>query len=144
MSTYDDEIDPQTGEVIGPQAADGSRSMPAAHSLADFLRMLNQGEFDAEVSDALIAHNEEIENIVLNQGVAAKIKSKLTITVDIERTADGFYLLSPDFAIKMPKIKRQRTLSYLTGDNKFTPNAPRQGQLFGQIRDVTPARVIRN
>jgi hypothetical protein len=124
-------------------AANGGRCFPAARSLADFLRFIEDGQLDADVTHDLRDLAADMENMSAAFGGAGKIKAKLTITVDITREVDGYYIIGADYAIKKPKEPRKRSIAWLTDDNAFTPNKPNQGSLFGTVRDVTPARVVR-
>lgn len=125
-------------------AADGGRRHPAAHSLADLMRMLEDGQFDADVSYDLKELAGDIENIAQAQGNNGKIKAKLAITLEIVREPDGIYMLTAAHKITRPIEKRKRSVAWLTENNSFTPNMPNQGQMFGTIRDVTPRRAVRN
>lgn len=134
-------IDETTGEIL--ESADGGRRHPAARSLADFFRMMEDGQFDADVAADLQELAGDLENMVLNGG-NGRLTAELNLKVKIIREPDGFYILDPSYTIKRPKEKRRRSVAYLTDDNAFTPNMPRQGHLFGTVRDVTPARQVKN
>ena len=138
-----DPHDPGTGEIIEQRAADGGQRYPAAHSLADFIRMQEDGQFDADVAFDLNELAAELEQLAQDTG-QGKLKAKLTITVDIIRDPAGFYVFAAKHAIKRPDEKRKQSVGWVTEDNKFTPNKPRQGHLFGTVRDVTPRREVRN
>lgn len=125
------------------EAADGRRLYPAANTLADFVRMIENGQFDADVATALRDLAEYMEEMYAATG--SKLKADVTIKIGFTRDPDGFYRLSGDFSVKKPKLPRKSSLAWLTPDNLFTPNQPNQGVLFGTVRDVSaPARVIRN
>lgn len=135
-------IDPDTGEIT-EVAADGGTRYPAAHSLADFIRMQEDGQFDADVAFDLNELAAELEQLAEDTG-QGKLKAQLTIKVDIVRDPAGFYVFAATHAIKRPTEKRKQSVGWVTEDNKFTPNKPRQGNLFGTVRDVTPRRDVRN
>jgi hypothetical protein len=130
------------GSYKGPRAADGARRHPAAHSLADFFRMIEAGAFDRDVAIALQDAAATIEDMAADR--PGKIKAQLTLTVDIVREGDGLYFLTGAYRIKLPEAKRARSVAWLTDQNEFTPNKPHQGHLFGDLRDVTPARDFHN
>ena len=138
-----DQYNQETGELIDPPAADGVARHPAAHSLADFIRMQEDGQFDADVAFDLNALAADLEEIAESTG-QGKVKAKLTITIDITREPAGHYVFAAKHVIKRPEEKRRQSVGWVTEDNKFTPNKPRQGNLFGTVRDVTPRREVRN
>lgn len=117
-----------------PKAADG-RSLPTAFTFGQFLQLLEDGEFHGELSDALQEINAKLSQHVLAYG--GKPKGKLTITVDF--TLDkGVFEITGDYTVKLPKAPRGKTVAWSTAENRFTPQNPKQMQLFG-VRDVTPA-----
>lgn len=138
-----DIIDQETGEILEQRAADGGLRYPAAHSLADFIRMQEDGQFDADVAHELNELAADMEQLAEDTG-QGKLKAKLTITVDITRDPAGFYVFAAKHTIKRPEEKRKQSVGWVTDENKFTPNKPRQGNLFGTVRDVTPRREVRN
>lgn len=142
-----DSFDTDSGEIIDqPQrAADGALLAPPANGVADFIRMLENGQFDADVQADLrdLAANMQDQ---MHAG-AGKVKAKLQITVeiDLESTGNGpIFYLRAHHKITQPPQKRQRSVAWTTEDNRFTPNMPRQGALFGAVRDVGRARPIRD
>lgn len=136
-------FDKETGEITEQIAADGGQRYPAAHSLADFMKMQEDGQFDADVAFDLNELAAEMEQVAAETG-QGKLKAKLTVTVDITRDPAGFYIFAAKHVIKRPDVKRKQSIGWVTEENKFTPNKPRQGHLFGTIRDVTPRREVRN
>lgn len=130
--TFDDRRD--GGEWRGPRSADGGERLPAAHSLADFFRMIEEGGFDQEVAAALQDAAAKMEDMAADTG--AKVKATLQINVDISRDPDGIYFLLGAYKIKLPETKRPRSIAWLTPENRFTPNKPKQGNLFGAPRPV--------
>ncbi len=122
-------------------AADGGRLHPTANTLADFVRMIEDGQFDADVTYDMREMATEIENMFQAHG--GKLKASIDIKIELTREPDGFYLISAKHKIKLPETARKRSVAWLTDDNLFTPNMPRQGQFFG-VRDVTPRRSPRN
>lgn len=135
--------DPDTGEILdGTLAADGGRRIPAANTLGEFLRMLEDGQFDADVAFDLKELAADMENLAIAGG-NRKLDAELTIKVKISRTDDGLYFFAASHAIKRPKEVRPRSVGWLTDDHRFTPNKPHQGNLFGTVRDVTARRDVR-
>ncbi|QUT04027.1 hypothetical protein KFK14_12810 [Sphingobium phenoxybenzoativorans] len=138
-----DTHDPETGEIIEQVAADGGQRYPAAHSLADFIRMQEDGQFDADVAFDLNELAADLEELAEASG-QGKLKATLNIKIEIARDPAGFYVFAASHTIKRPTEKRKQSVGWVTEDNKFTPNKPRQGNLFGTVRDVTPRREVRN
>lgn len=136
------DFDPSTGEILETRAADGGQRYPAARSLAEFIRMLEDGQFDADVANDLNELAADMED--LSRTSTGKVKAKLTITVDIVREPAGHYVMATGYKIARPAEKRRQSVGWVTADNFFTPNKPHQGNLFGTIRDVTPRRDVRN
>lgn len=135
--------DAETGEILdGTLAADGRRRHPAVSTLTDLVNMLNDGQFNHDCSKQLGDLAEALEEIGCDTG--KKVKGKLTLTIDIEREADGIYFFTPCLKTKTPDAKMPRTIGWVTGENKFTPNRPNQGNLFGSIRDVSVQRDVKN
>lgn len=122
-------------------AADGSRLHPSATSLADFVRMLEDGQFDADVTYDLRELNTDMEEMFRAHG--GKLKAALSIKIEMTREIDGFYMIAAKYDIKRPQEARPRSVAWLTDQNLFTPNKPNQGSLFG-VRDVSPRRNVRN
>jgi hypothetical protein len=140
MTTTDHDAD--TGEVYETRAVDGGQRYPAAHSLADFVRMLEDGQFDADVAADLNDLAAKMEDLAqLGEG---KIKAQLVMKIGISREPAGHYIFTTDYAIKEPAEKRKQSVGWVTAENRFSPNRPHQGNLFGAVRDVTPRREVRN
>lgn len=123
-------------------AADGGRLHPTANSLADFIRMIEDGQFDADVTYDMREMATEIENLFAAHG--GKLKATVDIKIELTREVDGFYLIAAKHKIKMPEPARKRSVAWLTEENLFTPQMPRQGALFGTVRDVSARRAPRN
>jgi len=128
-------------EDIETRPADGGARYPAVTQLTDLIFMLNDGQFNADCAPKLGEFAGKLEELGCDTG--KKVKGKLTLTIDVEREADGIYFFTPQFKVALPPEKHGRTIGWVTDDNRFTPNQPKQGQLFGTVREVTPARVVR-
>ncbi len=134
--------DPETGEVFETAAADGRIRYPSVSTLTDLILMLNDGAFNQDCADKLQAFSADMEEIGCD--TERKVKAKITLTIDVDRETDGIYFFTPAIDFKLPKEKGQRTIGWVTGDNRFTPNKPGQGNLFGTIREIAgDARVVR-
>lgn len=122
-------------------AADGNRRYPAVTQLTDLIFMLGDGQFNADCADKLQRFAEEMEERGIEDG--KKVKGKITLTIDVAREHDGVYFFTPDIKLSTPREQHGRTIGWVTPENRFTPNKPNQGNLFGTVRDVTPARTVR-
>ena len=114
------------------RAADGSRLPPAANTFADFVRFLEDGQFDAELSNALQELNTEMSHVAIESG--GKAKGKLTLTLDFALEGKVF-TISSKHKVDVPEPKRPKSVMWSTQDGRFTPSNPQQGQLFG-VREV--------
>ncbi len=135
------DIDP-TDCTLEMTPADGGQRHPAVTQLTDLVFMLGDGQFNADCADKLQQFAADMEELGIDTG--KKVKGKLTLTIDIEREADGIYFFTPGFKLALPPEKHGRTIGWVTADNRFTPNQPRQGNLFGTVREVAPARTVRD
>ena len=133
--------DPDTGELIEQNAADGGKRYPSVTTLTDLVHMLNDGQFNADCAHELQAMTEKMEQLGIDTG--GKVKGKIVLTIEVDRQHDGIYFFTPALAIKLPQEKAPRTIGWATADNRFTPNKPNQGNLFGTIRDVNQTREVR-
>lgn len=142
VSDTPEPFDPDTGELLETRAADGGQRYPAARSLAEYIRMLEDGQFDADVAYDMKQLVTELEELAETTG-QGRLKAKLTIQVEITRDPSGFYVSGATYNIKKPAQKRRQTVMWVTDDGAFTPNKPNQGNLFGNVRVVTPTREVR-
>lgn len=124
------------------KAADGSSRYPAVTQLTDLIFMLNDGQFNADCADKLKTFAADLEERGIEDG--KKVKGKITLTIEVDREHDGVYFFTPDIKLATPREKHGRTIGWVTPENRFTPNKPNQGNLFGTVRDVTPTRTVRD
>lgn len=103
-------------------------------SFTQFLTMLEDGELNAELSQEVRELNALMNDYAAENGGSAK--AKLTITIDFALKAGVFEIISK-FAVKKPEMKRRRTMAWSTDGNNFSPNNPRQLNMFEKPRDVT-------
>ena len=122
-------------EIDETQAADGGRRYPAVTTLTDLIFMLNDGAFNQNSTDKLGPFAADMEELGCDTG--KKVKGKITLTIEVEREADGVYFFTPSMKVSLPPEKVGRTIGWVTDDNRFTPNKPGQGHLFGTVREVT-------
>ena len=120
--------DPETGEVIPPRAADGGRIQPPAATLADTIRLLNDGQFDldasAELRELVSKIAEHAEN---GKGVA---KGSITIKLDI-KMMNGAHVVTPVMKVTAPTPDQPGTLLFSDDDGRLSRDRPDQGVFFG-------------
>lgn len=102
-------------------------------TFAEFIRLLNNGGLHADLSAALPEIAAALENHGAENG--GKAKGRLVLTVDFE-LKKGVYELYADFTTKLPKVARDRTIAWATPDNFFSPQDPRQVEMFNGPRAV--------
>ena len=105
-----------------------------ARSFAQFLQMLEDGQLNADLSEALRNLNAAMNNHV--QTFGGKCKGYITVKIDFA-LEKGVFDITADFQEKLPKAKRDRSIAWSTPGNNFTPENPRQMSLFAKPRDVT-------
>lgn len=111
-----------------------------ARNFAQFIQMLEDGQFNADLSDQLRDIAAACSDAVLAHGG----KSKATMTIKINFLLDrGIFEIAADFKTTLPKEKRQRTVAWNTPDNLFTPDNPRQMSLFKGPRVVDDSAAQR-
>lgn len=122
------------------RAADGGRLPPPAANVADTIRLLGDGQFDADVSSELRALVRKMEaHGFHNKGVS---KGKVVITLDI-KLSNGAHVIKPSFKVVAPVQEQPGTLLFALDDGRLSRNPQGQGQMFG-IRDVNDARETRS
>ena len=136
--------DADSGEIIEHEeiAADGGRRYPSVTTMTDLIHMLNDGQFNHDCAAALQEFAEKLE--CLGIGTEKKQKGAVTLKIEVERESDGIYFFKPVLTFKLPPEQHGRTIGWLTRDNRFTPNKPNQGNLFGTVRDVSQDRDVKN
>ena len=137
--------DRETGEVIDAHRVDGEHvaggcPMPRkAVTIADTIRLLNDGQFDADASAELRELIKKMEAYgFLNKGVA---KGKLVLTLDIA-LANGAHVVVPSIKVTAPVPKVAGTLLFAHEDGGLSRNPPGQGAFFG-LKSVEDKRDIR-
>jgi hypothetical protein len=121
------------------RAADGGRLHPAASTLGEFLNLLEEGQFGADVYHDLKDLAADMHATAIQSG--GKAKGEVTIKLKFSMEGAVFYI-SPTHSIKVEQPKRARSLMWTTEDNRFTPNKPHQGSLFG-VRDMSGSSEVR-
>lgn len=131
--------DPQTGEILSDDddrgldarnlvAADNKPVAKRSGHLSDVLRMLEDGQFNADVSadmrDLAVAMEAHAHN---NKGQA---KGSITLKFDFVR-ANGMFVITPSHTVKKPVQKRDGTALFLGEDKSLGRNPVGQSALFG-------------
>ena len=122
-----------------PRAADGAALRPAASTLGEFIRLIEDGDFDAECYDDLKEMQTDMHNCATaGNGIA---NGELTIKIKFKLEGAVFHIAAAH-AIKTDKPKRPRSVMWCLPDGRFTPHKPYQGELFG-VRDVSGSTEVR-
>mgnify|MGYP001166292700 CR=1 FL=1 len=130
---------PSTGEILDADDERGvdARSVVAADNkpvakrsgyVSDVLRMLEGGQFNADVSSEMRKLAEKMEAHAHNNKGSAK--GKLTISLDLS-LANGIFVLTPQYTVKAPVQKRDGTALFLGEDGSLGRNPAGQNALFG-------------
>jgi hypothetical protein len=106
----------------------------AARAFHQFIQMVEDGRLNGDLTDELRNLNAAMNDFAHAYG--SKCKGSLTLKLDF--TLDkGIFEITSDYKVQTPKAKRDRTIAWSTANNEFTPQNPRQMNLFGKPRDVT-------
>jgi len=122
------------------RAIDGNPLPPAANNFSDFVRFQEDGQLNAELTEALrkMAH-EMMANAIESGG---KAKGKMSLTFDF--SLDGkVFSIGSKFKVDLPDPKRPKSIMWATEDGRFTPSNPHQGNLFG-VREVRGTGAVRD
>jgi hypothetical protein len=124
----EEEFDRSTGEILSSRAADGRPLPPAAATLADTIRLLNDGQFDLDASAELRELVRKIADHAENaKGVA---KGSISIKLDI-KMMNGAHVVTPTLKISAPTPDQPGTLLFSDNDGRLSRNRPDQGVFFG-------------
>jgi hypothetical protein len=134
-----DNIDQSTGEILSDddelgvnalptQAADGGLVARRSGHVSDVLRMLEEGQFNADVSDEMRGLAEALKAHAANNKGSAK--GSLTIKLDFSM-ANGLVVVTPSSTVKKPVQKRDGTALFLGDNNSLGRNPPNQAAMFG-------------
>lgn len=113
-------------------AADGGLVKGAANNAGDFINMIEDGQFSADLNRDLAELAAKMSDLCAATG--KKQKGRVTIQVDF--TTEGpVFMAVGKYAIKAPEEKRKPTLLFTDTSNFFTRSQPNQRQFFG-VREV--------
>ena len=120
--------DRDTGEILSTRAADGSRRPPPSATLADTIRLLNDGQFDLDASAELrelvqkISDHAENAKGTASGSIAIKLKIKMM---------NGAHVVTPEIKVVAPTPDQPGTLLFADGDGRLSRDRPDQGVFFG-------------
>lgn len=115
------------------KAADGGHVPGACNTLGDFVRSLEDGQFDADAYAAIKRLSAALTATAMSNG--GKAKGKVTITLDFEQEGSVTQIKSA-FKVTQPEARRPKSVMWKTDDNRLSRSRPGHGELFG-IRDVS-------
>lgn len=125
-------IDPEQPPRPSEIAADGNRMPPAAGTFDAFIRVQEDGDLNAELSDALRTLAKELaDHALTNNGKAAgKLKLEIGFSLD-----GRVFTIKSKFKVDLPEGKRPPSVMWMTEDGRFSPSNPAQLNMFG-VRDT--------
>ncbi|RKF23359.1 hypothetical protein D6851_02490 [Altericroceibacterium spongiae] len=121
-------------------AADGGHVPGACNTLGEFVRSLEDGQFDADCYDAIKDLAATMQEHAWRSG--GKSKGKITITLDFVQEG-GVTEIKAKFKAAKPEASRAKSIMWATEDHRMTRTRPGQKQLFG-IRDVSGSAPMRD
>lgn len=129
-------LDPDQDPVAPSRAADGGHVPGACNTLGEFVRTLEDGQFDADCYEAIKSLSAKLNEAAWTSG--GRAKGKVTITLDIAQEG-GVTEIKSAYKVTEPADRRAKSVLWTTEDHRFTRTRPGQQQLFG-IRDASPTR----
>lgn len=109
-------------------AANGDRLPQIAATAGNFIDMLEDGQFSADVNHQLQEMAAAMEDIAQFNG--GKSKGKLVITIDLTKE-DSVFKIASAFKATKPEMPRPKSVLWTTDRNEFSRFPPGQNQLFG-------------
>ena len=122
------------------KVADGGHVPGACNTLGEFVRSLEDGQFDADCYEAIKDLSAALHEHAWSNG--GKAKGKVTIALDFTQEG-GVTEIKASFKVAQPEAKRPKSIMWTTEDHRMTRTRPGQQQLFG-IRDVSGASGVRD
>jgi len=147
-----EQVNPETGEIVEDDRGLDARSITAADGgpvakrsghVSDVLRMLEDGQFNADASEAMRELVRMMEAHAHNNKGAAKGK----VTIELDMTlANGVFVLTPAYKVKAPVQKRLGTALFAGDTGSLGRNPPGQKAMFGdrQPRDPYADQAVRD
>jgi len=126
----------ETDDDRPQRAADGGHVPGTCNTLGEFMRTLEDGQFDADCYEAIKSLSAMLNEAAWANG--GKAKGKVTITLDFAQEG-GVTEIKSAFKVAQPADRRPKSILWTTEDHRFTRTRPGQQQLFG-IRDASAPR----
>jgi hypothetical protein len=124
----------ETIDEAGPAiAADGGYIPGACNTGAEFIRSLEDGQFDADFYAGVKDLAADLQEHAWNHG--GKAAGKVTITLDFKQDG-GVTEIKSGFKVTKPVGHRAKSIMWATDDHRFSRTKPGQNELFG-IRDAS-------
>jgi hypothetical protein len=115
-------------------------AVPPARNFAQFLTEQEDGRYHAALTTALEEFLDQLHEAAGLRGGQAK--GKMTLVFDFEIDG-GVVEVTADHSVKAPRLKRGKSVFWLTPENRLSRTNPHQPEL--PLRDVTAgAAVARN
>ncbi len=109
----------------------------AARSIAVLLPGLDEGRFNASVSEALKNLVADMRNDAAARAGSSKGELKIALTLKLD---SGVFTVKADYAVKAPKETFGKTIFWANDGNNLVDADPRQERLpFGKVRQVADA-----
>lgn len=124
--------EPQTAVIA---AADGQIIPAPARSAGNFIDLLEDGDFSADVHAQLQELAQQMRAVANSAG--GKAKGGVTIKLELELEGDAFKIRG-DVKVKAPDLPRRRSILWTDDQDNFCRFPPQQTQMFGArpIRSV--------
>lgn len=122
------------------KAADGGHVPGACNTLGEFVKSLEDGQFDADCYAAVRDLSAKLNEHAWSAG--GRAKGKVTISLDFAQEG-GVTEIKASFKVTSPEAKRPKSIMWTTEDHRMTRTRPGQAQLFG-IRDVLGKSDLRD
>ena len=138
----DPEINPDPGEFSGAmrtevlpggreRVATGEIAQTIAHSAGNFIDMLEDGDFSADVLAELQNVARAMSQITNNTG--AKSKGQVVLTIDLAKEGDALTIQTKVKA-KMPELPRPKSIMWQDDAGAFSRFPPQQTGMFNPRR----------
>lgn len=126
------DITPTDTDTAAAQDLDKVRA-PTIRDFATFLKVLEDGKANLRFTKELEALAEAMDNHAFNH--SSKTKGKITLTFDFTLNG-GIYEILSKIAVKHPAEPSGRSVLWLGPDNQFSPQNPRQTDMFAGPRKI--------
>ena len=132
--------DPETKSPGGTsQAATQSAAIgraPTVTSFGQFIQMLEDGTLHGDLTQALEDIAASLNDRAMMEGPKRKQKGKLSLTIDFSLEG-GIFEIDAKHTVKLPQEPRGKSIMWSNSSNQFTPQNPRQINMFDGPRELT-------